>query len=79
MDPKLIWFNQGELEKFPWHKTEEGTNTEENRNVGESLTLYSCHIHQENQNHVPFTKEFGYVLVSGESPPKKAEFSDCLL
>lgn len=49
------------MEKFPGPKTEEGTITEENRNVGESITLYSCRIQQEIQDHTPFTREFGYV------------------
>lgn len=50
------------MEKFPWHKTEEVTVTEENRTTRESLTLYSCCIQQ---NHTLFTGKFGYVLVSG--------------
>lgn len=65
MEPKLTWFNQGEMEKFPWHKTEEETITVENRNVDESLTLNSCHIQQKNENHTLATENLGYVLVSG--------------
>lgn len=72
MDPKFTWFDQGEMETFPWPKTEEGTIV--NRNVGESITLSSYRIQQENQDHTPFTRESGYV-VSGKSPPKKAPSS----
>lgn len=79
MDPKFTWFNQGEMEKFPWPKTEEGTITEENRTVGESITLHSCRIQQEIHDHTPFTTELGYVSEWEITSQKSSEFGDYLL
>lgn len=78
MDPKFTWFDQGEMETFPWPKTEEGTIVGKQECWRKHNSLQLPYSTMEPRPH-PFHQR---IWICGEweiTSQKSSEFSDYLL